>query len=234
MALTFTNFRSSAPVPIVRELTQPKTLLTILTRIDPAQKPTFKYRFHYVTGRTNAKPDLAHVYKLPFSLGAKYPLRAGYGVRPNRPSSANEYMLVWDMPAGTPVLAARDGIVVAIRDDSNEHGMTDGCRNKANLVVIEHADGTIAEYVHLKLHGSAVNLGQLVKPGDLVGYSGNTGLSKDPNLLVRISRVNPAAARESLAAIWDTKDDYRTTPQGTEEEKTIDQTSSDKSTDAGK
>jgi murein DD-endopeptidase MepM/ murein hydrolase activator NlpD len=185
-------------------------------------------------GRSNAKPDLAHVYKLPFSAESKFPLRSGYGGRANRQVAANEYMLVWDMPEGTPVLAARDGVVVGIRDDSNERGMTDEFRNRANVVVIEHADGTLAEYVHLKYQGSAVKLGQAVKTGDLIGYSGNTGFSRNPNLLVRISRVNPPAMRESLAAIWDTKDDYRTQPQSVEEGMGLERQSSGESVDSAK
>ena len=143
-------------------------------------------------------------------------------------------MLIWDMPEGTPVLAAREGTVVGIRDDSNEHGLTDEFRNKSNVVVVEHSDGTLAEYVHLKYQGSAVKLGQAVKTGDLIGYSGDTGFTRTPNLLVRISRVNPPAARESLAAIWDTKDDYRTRPRSVEEGKGLERLSSDGAVDSAK
>jgi murein DD-endopeptidase MepM/ murein hydrolase activator NlpD len=234
MTLTLTNLRSSAALPIIRDLTQEKTLLTTLTKIKPAEKSSFKYRFRLVVGRSNAKPDLAHVYKLPFQADAKFPLRSGYGERANRKFAANEYILVWDMPEGTPVLAARDGTVVGIRDDSNEHGMTDEFRSKANVVVVEHSDGTLAEYVHLKYQGVAVKVGQAVKTSDLLGYSGNTGLSRNPNLLVRISRVNPPATRESLAAIWDTKDDYRTLPRTVEEGKGLERVSSGESVDSAK
>ena len=226
MTLTLTNMKSSAPLPIVRDLTQEKTLLTTLTKINPAEKWSFKYRFRLVVGRGNARPDLAHVYKLPFSPESKFPLRSGYGGRAERQVAANEYFLSWNMPEGTPVLAAREGTVVGIRDDSNEHGLTDEFRTRANLIVIEHADGTLAEYVHLKHQGVVVKLGQAVKTGELIGYSGNTGFTRTPNLLVRISRVNPAATRESLAAIWDTKDDYRTRPRGIEEGKGMERLSS--------
>ncbi len=213
MTLTLTNMKSSAPLPIVRDLTQERTLLTTLTKINPAEKWAFKYRFRPVVGRSNAKPDLAHVYKLPFNPESKFPLRSGYGGRAEPAGSPpTSTILVWDMPEGTPVLAAREGTVVGIRDDSNEHGLSDEFHAKANVIVIEHADGTLAEYVHLKYQGVAVKLGQAVKTGELIGYSGNTGFTRTPNLLVRISRVNPAATRESLAAIWDTKDASHAAP----------------------
>ncbi len=234
LTLTLTNMRSSAPLPITRELTQEKTLLTTLSKINPAEKWSFKYRFQLVVGRSNAKPDLAHVYKLPFSPESKFPLRSGYGGRANRGVAANEYILIWDMPEGTPVLASREGTVVGIRDDSNEHGLTDEFRSKSNVVVIEHEDGTLAEYVHLKYQGAAVKLGQSVKTGDLIGYSGNTGFTRTPSLLVRISCVKPPAMRESLAAIWDTKDDYRSRPQSIEEGKGMERLSSEKSVDSAK
>ncbi len=179
MTLTLVNMRSSAPVPIVRDLTQEKTLLTTLTKINPSEKWSFKYRFRLVVGRSNAKPDLAHVYKIPFSAESKFPLRAGYGGRAGQSTPANEYMLIWDMPEGTPVLAAREGVVVGIRDDSNEHGLTDEFRSKSNVIVIEHPDGTLAEYVHLKYQGSAVKLGQAVKAGELIGYSGQYRIHPD-------------------------------------------------------
>jgi murein DD-endopeptidase MepM/ murein hydrolase activator NlpD len=226
--------KSSAPNPIVRDLTQEKTLLTTLTKINPAEKWAFKHRFRLVVGRSNAKPDLAHVYKLPFNPESKFPLRSGYGGRANPKFAANEYILIWDLPEGTPVLAAREGTVVGIRDDSNEHGLTDEFRSKSNVVVVEHSDGTLAEYVHLKYQGSAVKLGQAVKTGDLIGYSGDTGFTRTPNLLVRISRVNPPAARESLAAIWDTKDDYRTRPRSIEEGKGLERLTSDGAVDSAK
>src|SRR5262249_31145208 len=154
-----------------------------------------------------------HVYKLPFSPNPGIKLRSGYGERANRAVAINEYVLIWEMPEGTSVLAARDGTVVAIREDSNERGLSDEFRNKANLVTVEHSDGTLADYVRLKFQGVAVKLGQTVKTGDVVGYSGNTGISRNPSLLVRISRVKPAAHREGLAAIWDTKEDYRSRPR---------------------
>lgn len=234
LTLTLTNMKSSAPNPVLRELTPEKTLLTTLTRINRAEKSSFKYRFRLALGRSNAKPDLAHVYKLPFNPESKFPLRAGYGGRAGRQVAANEYFLVWEMPEGTPVLAAREGTVIGIRDDSNEHGLTDEFLTKGNVIAIEHADGTVAEYVHLKYQGSAVKLGQAVKTGELIGYSGNTGFSRNPNLLVRISRVNPAATRESLAAIWDTKDDYRTQPRSIEEGKGMEKLSSGGSVDSAK
>jgi murein DD-endopeptidase MepM/ murein hydrolase activator NlpD len=234
MTLNLTNMKSSVPAPITRDLTEPKTLLTTLSKINPHEKSNYRYRIRYAVGRGNAKPDLAHVYKLPFTPGPNIRLRSGYGEKANRVMPMNEYLLMWDMPEGTPVLAAREGTVIGTRDDSNEHGLSEEYRSRANLVMVEHPDGTIADYVHLKYQGVAVKVGQQVKTGELLGYSGETGMTRGPNLLVRISRVNPAATRESLAAIWDTKEDYRTHPRSAEEGKGVERVSSSESVDSAK
>src|SRR5450631_3858636 len=164
MNVTLKNMRSSVPSPIRVDLTQEKTLLTTLTKVHPNQQISYKYHSKFVVGRSNAKPDLAHVYKLPFAAGATFPLRFGYGGTPNTTGGpATAYMLIWEVPVGTPVHAAREGVVVGVRDDTDEHGMTDEFRNKANVIIVEHDDGTLAEYTHLKYQGSAVALGQKVK-----------------------------------------------------------------------
>jgi murein DD-endopeptidase MepM/ murein hydrolase activator NlpD len=52
----------------------------------------------------------------------------------------------------------------------------------ANFVIVKHDDGTQAKYVHFKPGGVLVSLGQKVKPGQIIGLSGNTGFSRGPHL----------------------------------------------------
>lgn len=84
------------------------------------------------------------------------------------------------VPAGTPVYAPADGVVV-IAEQLNVRG---------NAVVIDHGWGVFSGLYHLS--EIKVTPGQQVKQGDLIGLSGNTGLSTGAHLHwdVRIRGLN--------------------------------------------
>jgi len=77
---------------------------------------------------------------------------------------------------GTPVKSALSGIVKGTGD-------TDTACPKASLgkwVLIEHRNGLSTLYAHLSL--VKVSTGQSVNVGDIIAYSGNTGVSTGPHL----------------------------------------------------
>jgi murein DD-endopeptidase MepM/ murein hydrolase activator NlpD len=87
------------------------------------------------------------------------------------------------VPEGTPVYATADGVVRQAGTVEN-YGM---------VVTIKHARGIQTFYAHLsKL---AVKAGEKVKRGQVIAYSGNTGLSAGPHLhyevRVKGEKVNP-------------------------------------------
>ncbi len=53
-----------------------------------------------------------------------------------------------------------------------------------NGVWIEHADGTVSNYLHMTQSSVVVAVGAAVTAGDLVGFSGNSGASDRPHLHV--------------------------------------------------
>jgi len=83
---------------------------------------------------------------------------------------------------GTPVYAAYEGTVVAVKETEN-----DGCditRTQqlrwGNYVKIDHQVGSTkyrTEYWHLKQNGVVVSVGKKVKTGDLIAYVSNSGLT---------------------------------------------------------
>lgn len=86
------------------------------------------------------------------------------------------------MPVGTPILAARSGRVVLIKDDSALGGYDKKFLNQANYVCVYHTDGTVASYLHLNTKSTLVKEGQFVNQGQIIGYSGNTGYTDGPHL----------------------------------------------------
>lgn len=73
-------------------------------------------------------------------------------------------------PRGTPVLAARDGMV----------GRSGWWGTYGNAVALDHGDGSETRYAHLS--SVAVGTGEVVRQGDVIGYVGSTGASTGPHL----------------------------------------------------
>ena len=90
-------------------------------------------------------------------------------------------------PVGTDVMASADGLVIwtgysgSLGRWNEEKEMWDEKPSGfGNSVFILHNDGYITGYAHLKDYN--VDYGQLVKQGEVIGHSGNTGGSTGPHL----------------------------------------------------
>ena len=95
----------------------------------------------------------------------------------------NRHAVDFTVPEGTPVLAARDGVVMQVEARFAGGGLrsTDDTA-RANFIRILHADGTMALYAHLAPGGVGVGAGERVRRGQRIGTSGNTGYSGGPHL----------------------------------------------------
>lgn len=126
-------------------------------------------------------------YLLPFPPGtARFCGQSNFGVA-GLGSHANEYAIDFVMPEDSPVLAARGGIVVGVRDACpNINCPFDPSACCGNFVRIQHADQTTAAYFHLRQWGSCVAVGQRVERGDIIGRSGNTGYSMMAHLHIAV------------------------------------------------
>ncbi len=83
---------------------------------------------------------------------------------------------------GTQIFAAAEGKVVGLRSDKNVHGNTTDFWDEGNYIEILHSNLEYTWYEHLRHGGVAVNLGEEVHKGQLIGYSGNTGFTENPHL----------------------------------------------------
>lgn len=76
-------------------------------------------------------------------------------------------------PAGTPILAAADGIVILVREGGYNGGY-------GNYMVIKHPNGTQTLYAHALY--LSVEMGQTVAKGQTIGAVGSTGRSTGNHL----------------------------------------------------
>jgi len=96
------------------------------------------------------------------------------------------------MPRYTPILAARDGKVMYVKNDIKAgnpcyYGPAGKCTdcNQANYVVIRHDDNTRTLYLHLET--TSVSVGQTVTQGQEIGKQGVTGCSGGDHLHFALS-----------------------------------------------
>jgi murein DD-endopeptidase MepM/ murein hydrolase activator NlpD len=178
----FENMTSSIPWPatlVVEPLAERHFLLSV------KQQPTarsWKYKVQYRFDRGNligTKHNDRYEYLLPYKSNRAHKLMQGYF---GKFSHAETHALDFEMPEGTEVVAAREGVVIETKEDSNTGGLTRDFIDKGNFVLIYHSDGTFASYYHLKRNGALVKEGQQVKRGEVIGLSGNTGWSSAPHL----------------------------------------------------
>jgi len=128
-----------------------------------------------------ANHDDAHLYLFPFEHGTKHRVTQGHDGQFSH-FGENRYALDFDLEEGTAVYAAREGIVVRVKEDSNVGGPSQRYAAYGNAIMIAHDDGSFGNYVHLQFGGAEVEVGDRVVEGQLIGYSGNTGVSSGPHL----------------------------------------------------
>lgn len=148
----------------------------------------FRARF----GDPAARPS-KYAYALPFGVGQERRVIQGFGGAFSHQGS-NHFAVDFDAPEGTPILAARDGLVVAAYAGAAGNGATAEWLDytKMNFILVRHSDGTLGEYLHLAPGGVRVRAGDMVRRLDFIGLSGNTGFSTRPHLHFHVMTASPS------------------------------------------
>ena len=133
---------------------------------------------------TTDEPPADGGYFTPFACGARMRVTQspGGGV-----SHTGRAMYAYDFAAAreTAIHAMRGGTVTFLFLDTGPgdacyDGGGSSCGPYSNLVIVQHADGTTAVYKHI--NSATVSVGQVVRQGDVIARSGNTGYSTGPHL----------------------------------------------------
>lgn len=130
------------------------------------------------------KDDTSHVYWLPFENGKSYFLIQAAN---SKMSHKEELSLDFKMKKGSKICAAREGVVIDMRADSDEGGLKDENLSDGNFIIIQHADTSQSKYWHLEKNGVYVRVGDYVQKGQVIGKSGNTGFSAFPHLHFQVN-----------------------------------------------
>jgi len=157
----------------------------------------------YQVGDPEAKSDSAVVYRLPigpskllwlfddsFEIVQAFPSPPGK----SHDNVHSRYAVDIVMPIGTPIVAARDGLVVqVVQHWERGGGDLETYGWKTNLVKILHDDGTTAFYYHLLKNSVVVKPGRRVKTGELIARSGCSGWCEGPHLHFDVRKAQAGA-----------------------------------------
>jgi murein DD-endopeptidase MepM/ murein hydrolase activator NlpD len=102
-----------------------------------------------------------------FSLHRFHPVLQEY--RPH-------YGVDYGAPVGTPVQVTANGTVVSAGWD----------KGGGNVVKVQHPGGYVTAYLHLSRFASGIRPGARVRQGDIIAYTGATGLATGPHLDYRV------------------------------------------------
>lgn len=187
-----THSNTSATPALPARATVPangRTLVARLQPTNPAQASSFRLNMRAVPGRPGGTHRQVQ-YRFPLQMHAAS-IAQGYGGAYSHHDDENRHAVDFAAPIGTPVVAARGGVVMQVERDFARAGLDrERYGARANFIRILHDDGSMALYAHLQEGGVLVRQGQHVRTGQLIGRSGNTGFTSGPHLhfVVQVNR----------------------------------------------
>lgn len=174
------NVRSRPALPA--RATLPPGGSRVVAVVEPgagSSEPRFRLQVRSLPGEPGTQPEDV-LYRLPVEAGTVR-VDQGYGGLFSHQDPENRFALDLAVPQGTPVLAARDGLVMQVDASHRGNGAAAGSAS-GNFVRLLHRDGSMAVYAHLQPGGVLVAPGWEVRAGDRIGLSGSTGYTTGPHL----------------------------------------------------
>lgn len=204
---------SDGPKTVTQTLQGEQTqTIMVLRESDEEQQGNYRVSCEWTVGNKDANHDDEQLYLLPYARGRSYRVLQGYGSRFSH-RGLEQFAVDFKMDEGTPVHAARSGVVARIEESNSIGCWEDGCGKYANYIVILHDDGTTGEYYHLKQHGALVDVGDSVVAGDRIALSGNTGHTTMPHLHFAVYRAATWGNTQSIPVRFLSDDGVVHTPR---------------------
>lgn len=159
----------------------------------------YRYRLGRPTGRGDGAPLLP-----PVPPKGQYRISQGFNghFSHNKEPSLHAVDIVMSMT--DQIHAAREGIVVGVKDDYHMGGTDPYFLDKANFVTVLHSDETYAVYAHILLGSAVVREGQRVKAGDPLANAGTSGFSTGSHLHF-VLQHNTGEATVSLPFVFSSR-----------------------------
>jgi len=165
---------------------------------EPLQPVRFGYQYLAVLGDPEARHEATEPYRAPFALARSFRITQASPTRITHRDPASYHAVDIDMPVGTQIYAARAGTVIEVASQFFEGSADPSKARNANIIRILHPDGTMAVYAHLNWDSIRVKPGQVVRRGEYIADSGNTGFTTGPHLHFAVQR-NAGLHLESVA-----------------------------------
>ncbi len=178
-----------------------------LIGLSPAQNVSLVERADMATLTSS---DRAKIFQyVPSGSPVEYKgITSKFGYRTHPTLKTREFHRGSDMkaPMKTPIYATADAAVEYAADHKKS--------GYGKLIILDHSFGFKTYYGHLKK--IAVKAGEFVKKGDLIGYTGNSGMSNGPHLHYEVRFI-----QRPLNPYWFVKWDQENYTQIFEKEKRV-------------
>ncbi|CAE7562671.1 unnamed protein product [Symbiodinium natans] len=167
----------------------PRSVLDVCKLLGPGAREvqSLELQSDIVALRPPPPDQPSFVYGFPLE-GGPFRCSQGRGGKLTHFAHPSTYhALDFDCPVGTPVLAMSAGIISEIRaSETSETASGVDVRNffQWNQITVKQADGTLAEYVHIKAADPSLKTGDRVREGQVIAQSGDIGFCPTPHLHV--------------------------------------------------
>ena len=181
------NMRAEPSLPM-RSVVPARTETVVVALKPTGPRWRYGYRVRAVLGDPAAVHRPEQPYAPPFAPGQRFPIGQAFDGVFSHQHPQSRYAVDLGLPLGTPVRAARAGVIMEVAGDFFDGGADPKYQTQANAVRVLHEDGTMAVYAHLHPDSIRVSPGQRVERGAWLANSGNTGFSTGPHLHFAIQR----------------------------------------------
>lgn len=164
---TLENFSSYDGNPVIKTVMPNSTFgICKLKIVDKARGTNFNYRYQYISGTNEVRPDPLAVYLLPVKDGESTRIGNVTSIEKYLKRSDDEKVMGYSFEAeqNDTIYAIRKGIVYGIEDSKGDY-TNEFYKSDQNKLSVYHKDGTIAQYIRIKKGSALVKDGEKVEAG---------------------------------------------------------------------